>query len=109
MDKRKIGFYNELVDSVLSLDECDMIFNNWEQLKQYVKPNDTIVFASTFSCFGYDTLEILETINSVGCNIKMVGVNSNLQSVNKFALTTGLANNEYIRDNKYQVLRLLNQ
>ena len=65
----KIGFYNEKIDDKLILKDCNIIFNNFDNLKNHIRYNDTIILASSFSLFEVDIMKILDLKNKYNLNI----------------------------------------
>lgn len=62
MSKYKIGFYNSKCETKEELEklECDIIFDNIEDVKKHFRKGDTIVFNSMISLYrAYEIIDIL--------------------------------------------------
>ena len=109
MSEYTIGFYNNTVDDPSILSECNIVFNDFDKLKQHLRIGDTIVLASVFSLYGIPIEEILAIRSEYNLNIEVKDptFNNVNDSVKGFYITMISSVNEFILDNKETILKLL--
>jgi hypothetical protein len=105
----KIGFYNEKVDNPENLNECDMVFSDYEGLKEHINAGDTVVLSSQFSLFGVDFNEILRLERDY--NVVFVLANNlfNTQSSNAFGVHMIFSTNDFIFKERDKILKLISE
>lgn len=69
-----IGFYNDKIDDMLNLYNCDRVFNNIDELKQHLRNNDVVMLASKFSLYGIDRQEIMDLKDAYNIDFRIHGM-----------------------------------
>ena len=106
MKEYTIGFYNESIEDSKGLEECNIIFNNFEKLKSHLRNNDKIIVKSGFSLYGIEVTEMNEIINELNLNIQLLN-QCGSNSYNKLTIDCVMGINEYIKNNKDIIYKLL--
>lgn len=105
----KIGFYNEKIDNKGLLNDCNIIFNDYDKLKQHIRLNDTIVIPSMLTLFNIDQSDIMNLKAKYNLNVIILdNLNSN-NSVNDFGFNIGIGINEYIKNNSTKISKLIKE
>lgn len=101
----KIGLYNKKVDDCSLLSNCNIVFNNFEDVKNHARGNDVIVIISAFSLYGIDTKEFLDFIEENNIGIEIISSNS-YENTNKLFIDMSLAIMEFISNNKENINKI---
>lgn len=96
-----IGFYNDKVDDIVKLCNCNRVFNDITSLKYHIRDNDIVVLASQFSLYGIDKQEIQRIKDAYNVEFRIGG------SVVGDKLNTMLKLNEYVQNNKDMISKLV--
>lgn len=100
MNNRRIGLYNPKIETVESLNDCDIIVNNFNELKKQVKEGNQVVLVSGFSIYGYDILEVLNLIEDKKVLMYVLHKDKIVPDYidARLQITLIMATNNYIRD-----------
>lgn len=109
MSKYTIGFYNNTVDDPNILSECNIVFNDFDKLKQHLRIGDTIVLASVFSLYGIPVKEVATIKEDYELTIRIkdnafINTSDNISGI---YVTMATIINEFILDHKETILKLL--
>lgn len=102
----KIGLYNPKIEDKSGLEECKIIFDDFQHMKRHLRINDTILLKSGFSIYGIDSREIIKIIDGFELNVEFLGDKNQRQNFNKLTIATMAAVNDYIKENIEQIKRL---
>lgn len=96
-----IGFYNDKVDDIVKLCNCNRVFNDITSLRYHIRDNDIVELASKFSLYGIDIKEILELKETYNIVFRIGGkdIGEKLNSL--------LKANEFIFKNKETISKLI--
>ena len=94
-----IGLYNPKIEDLKGLEDCDVIFDNFEKFKAHLRIGDFVKIKSGFTVFNISTKEILNIIDEFKLNVNIHNLNSEHTLFNTFALECLCSINEYIKEN----------
>lgn len=95
-----IGFYNQNIDDIVKLCNCNRVFNDITSLKYHLRNNDIVMLASEFSLYGIDKKEIQRIADTYNIDFRVYGNND-------ANLNTMLDMNEYVYNNKEIISKLI--
>lgn len=100
-DIYRIGFYNDKVDDIVKLCDCNRVFNDITSLKYHIRDNDIVELASKFSLYGIDKEEILRLKETYNVEFRIGGkdMGEKLNSILKV--------NEFVFNNKETISKLI--
>lgn len=107
MSNYKIGIYNPKIEKSDELNECNIIFDNFESLKAHVRVNDEILYISGFSFYGAKADDIIEIISKYNLKFHSVENKDNTNNSDLLTIHTLIAINDYIKANKELISQLL--
>lgn len=117
MGEYLIGFYNPKVDDVELLKNCNIIFSDYEELKQHLRKNDVVILGSYFSLWGVDSYDFVSVLEKRELRLFFADEISNREKSEvtyeksntiNCVIQIVVANIEFIREKKETVRKLLN-
>lgn len=103
----KIGFYNKVVDDIKLLNECDIIFDDFKDLKNNSKVGDVVILASALSLYHVNSVEFMELMNDLNLDVHILNSNIDNKYMNTFVIHTLLSQINFIKDSAKQIKTLL--
>ena len=105
-DVYTIGFYNDKVDDIVKLSNCNRVFNDITSLKYHVRNNDVVILASDFSLYGADKKEVLRLKEDYNVHFVVCGRELDDKETADKRFKRMLVVNDYILNNKDMIMKL---
>ena len=95
----RIGFYNKFIEDMEGLERCEKIFDDYANLKIYIRKYDEIVLKSGLSTFGIETEELVQLETEYKLSIRIRD--------NVLTSFTSICNaNDYVKSNAEGINKL---
>ncbi|MGL5568874.1 MAG: hypothetical protein ACRDB9_06515 [Cetobacterium sp.] len=106
--KYRIGLYNSKLENEIDLKEnCNVVYDNTEQLYKHLRKDDILVLNSFISVFGVESKLLREKIEEFNLTIEYKNNVGLVSYCNIFTLNINLALIELIIEEKEQFKKLL--
>ena len=108
-DIYKIGFYNNKIEDDKGFEDFNIVFDDFDKLKNHLRKNDVVTLKSEFSVYDMNTKEMIDIISEYNLKINFLNFSfSGWEGANNFTIDVLLAIFEFIKDNKNIIKKLLN-
>ncbi len=109
MSNYKIGLYNPKVETDELLKQCNIIFNNFDDLKNHVRAEDEVILASEFSIFNFNETDLISLIENYQIDMHLVsGISLGKENLRNIVLNIKMfiGTNNYIKFNLDKIKKL---
>lgn len=109
MSNYKIGLYNPKIETDESLKQCNIIFNNFADLKNHVRAEDEVILASEFSIFNFNENNLISLIENYQLDMHLAnGISLGKENLRNIVLNIKMfmGTNNYIKLNLDKIKKL---